>query len=77
MPVTVKAASLIDSGSSDTKAESVKTCFSISFSMCDDLAKSGTEPVTPAELDVKVLRGRAITENRSKLSGPSFIIDKS
>jgi len=74
-PVAAKAVTLIDSGSSEVKAVSVKTGFSMSFSICDDLAKTGTDPVTPAELDKNVLLGLAITEKRSKLSRPSFMID--
>jgi len=43
----------------------------------DDRAKTGTEPVTPEELEMKVLLGLATTENLSKLSRPSLIMDKS
>lgn len=76
VPVTAVAAILIDSGSSVEKASSVKTGFSISFSTVDERAKTGTEPVTPDELEENSRRGRAMTENLSKLSFPSLIIDK-
>jgi hypothetical protein len=75
-PVVLTAASLMDSGSSEENAASVKTGFSMSFSIWDDLAKTGTEPVTPAELEENVLLGLAMTEKRSKLSRPSLMIDK-
>jgi hypothetical protein len=68
---------LTDSGSSVVKGESAKTGLSTSFSMVDERANTGTDPVTPAELDEKVRLGRAMTENLSKLSGPSLMIDKS
>jgi hypothetical protein len=76
VPVRARVDALIDSGSSVEKASSVKADFSMSFSITDDLAKTGTEPVTPAELEENILRGRAMTENLSKLSFPSLIIDK-
>jgi hypothetical protein len=76
-PVILDAADLIDSGSSLVKASSVNTGLSMSFSIVDDLAKTGTEPVTPEELETKVLLGLATTENLSKLSRPSLIMDKS
>ena len=76
-PVILDAADLIDSGSSVVKAASVKTGLSISFSIVDDRAKTGTDPVTPEELEMKVLLGLATTENLSKLSRPSLIMDKS
>jgi hypothetical protein len=44
----------MDSGSLVSSGSSVKTGFSISFSMVDDLEKTGTDPDTPAELDEKV-----------------------
>jgi hypothetical protein len=77
VPVRATIASLIDSGSSDENPASVKLCFSTSFSMWEARAKTGTDPVTPAELDENVLVARAMTENFSKLSFPSLVIDKS
>ena len=70
------AASLIDSGSSVENSESTNVALSTSFSTVEVLAKTGTEPVTPLDEDENVLVGRAMTENLSKLSFPSLIIDK-
>jgi hypothetical protein len=77
VPVKATISALIDSGSSVENAESVKLDFSTSFSIWDAREKTGTDPVTPEELDENVLEARAITENFSKLSFPSRMIDKS
>ena len=77
LPVEVIISARIDSGSSVENAESRNTGFSMSFSMCEERAKTGTDPVKPSELDEKLLFGRATTENFSKLSLPSRMIDKS
>ena len=77
VPVRATIADLIDSGSFVENSESVKLGFSTSFSMWEALEKTGTDPVTPEELDEKFLDARATTENFSKLSFPSRMIDKS